>query len=224
MLFRYLLAVMLVGNISSASAGVALGATRVIYPAGEKQVQLAVTSSDEKSTFLIQSWVENENGHKDGQFVMTPPLFTMQGKKENKLRIIDSTSKVLPNDKESLFWISVKAIPSIDKEKLKSNVLQLAIISRIKLFYRPANLSIAPDKAATMLSFHRIDSSLVLKNSSPYYITVTELSVGSRSLKGIMVPPMGTETINLPKDSGNDISYRTINDYGALTPKITVRI
>ncbi len=38
-----------------AEAGVALGATRVIYPAGQKQVQLAVTNNDENSTYLIQS-------------------------------------------------------------------------------------------------------------------------------------------------------------------------
>ena len=50
-----------------AEAGVALGATRVIYPAGQKQVQLAVTNNDENSTYLIQSWVENADGVKDGR-------------------------------------------------------------------------------------------------------------------------------------------------------------
>ncbi|HFI5291118.1 TPA: fimbria/pilus periplasmic chaperone, partial [Klebsiella oxytoca] len=77
------------GFSAQAQAGVALGATRVIYPAGQKQVQLAVTNNDEKSTYLIQSWVENADGAKDGRFVITPPLFAMQGKKENTLRIID---------------------------------------------------------------------------------------------------------------------------------------
>ena len=62
---------------SSAEAGVALGATRVIYPAELKQVQLAVTNNDEKSTYLIQSWIENNDGSKDGHFVITPPLFSM---------------------------------------------------------------------------------------------------------------------------------------------------
>lgn len=69
------------GFTARAEAGVALGATRVIYPAGQKQVQLAVTNNDEKSTYLIQSWVENADGAKDGRFVITPPLFAMQGKK-----------------------------------------------------------------------------------------------------------------------------------------------
>lgn len=65
-----------------AEAGVALGATRVIYPAGQKQVQLAVTNNDENSTYLIQSWVENADGVKDGRFIVTPPLFAMKGKKK----------------------------------------------------------------------------------------------------------------------------------------------
>lgn len=99
------------GFAMQAQAGVALGATRVIYPAGEKQVQLAVTNNDDNSTYLIQSWVENADGVKDGRFVVTPPLFAMQGKKENTLRILDATNNQLPQDRESLFWMNVKAIP-----------------------------------------------------------------------------------------------------------------
>ncbi len=45
--------------IPQSYAGVALGATRVIYPEGQKQVQLAVTNNDDKSSYLIQSWIEN---------------------------------------------------------------------------------------------------------------------------------------------------------------------
>ena len=70
----------LAGFTFSAEAGVALGATRVVYPSDLKQVQLAVTNNDEKSAYLIQSWIENNDGGKDGRFVITPPLFSMQGK------------------------------------------------------------------------------------------------------------------------------------------------
>ncbi len=74
---------------------------------------------------------------------MTPPLFAMKGKKENTLRILDATNNQLPQDRESLFWMNVKAIPSMDKSKLTENTLQLAIISRIKLYHRPAKFSVA---------------------------------------------------------------------------------
>ncbi|HCT4231635.1 fimbria/pilus periplasmic chaperone [Klebsiella pneumoniae] len=203
-----------------ADASVALGATRVIYPAGQKQVQLAVTNNDEKSTYLIQSWVENADGAKDGRFVITPPLFAMQGKKENTLRILDATDNQLPQDRETLFWMNVKAIPSMDKSKLSDNTLQLAIISRIKLYYRPAKLALPPDQAAEKLKFRRSAGSLTLINPTPYYLTVTELNAGTRVLKNALVPPMGEASVSLPSDAGSEITYRTINDYGALTPRM----
>ncbi len=208
------------GFTARAEAGVALGATRVIYPAGQKQVQLAVTNNDEKSTYLIQSWVENADGAKDGRFVITPPLFAMQGKKENTLRIIDATSNQLPQDRETLFWMNVKAIPSMDKSKLSDNTLQLAIISRIKLYYRPAKLALPPDQAAEKLKFRRGAGTLTLINPTPYYLTVTELNAGTRVLKNALVPPMGEASVKLPADAGREITYRTINDYGALTPRM----
>ena len=61
-----------------ANAAVALGATRVIYPANQKQVLLPVTNNDPASVYLIQSWIENAGDQKDTQFVITPPLFSMQ--------------------------------------------------------------------------------------------------------------------------------------------------
>lgn len=217
-LLLMLLATIVLVFSSTSEAGIALGATRVIYPAGQKQVQLPVTSNDEKSVFLIQSWVEDQNGNKDERFVITPPLFTMQGKKENILRIIDATKMQLPQDRESLFWINVKAIPSLDKSKSNENILQLAVINKIKLYYRPENLSMAPNEAVDKLSFHRNGSSLILVNPTPYYLTVTDIAAGNQKLNNALVPPMGEASINLPANAGQKITWRTINDYGALTP------
>nr|WP_240769908.1 fimbria/pilus periplasmic chaperone [Pantoea agglomerans] len=198
-------------------AGVALGATRIIYPSEQKQVTLGVINSFDKDTFLIHSWAENNAGQKDSRFVITPPLFLMHGKKENTLRIIDATNNSLPKDRESLFWINVRSIPSLDKDKLKENTLQLSITSRIKLFYRPKNLYMPPEKAPANLTFRHDNNALVLNNPTPYFLTVTEIKVGAFELSNAMVPPMGFATIEMPKDAGKIISYRTINDFGALT-------
>lgn len=158
-----------------ANAAVALGATRVIYPANQKQVLLPVTNNDPASVYLIQSWIENAGDQKDTQFVITPPLFSMQGKKENTLRIINATNHQLPGDRESLFWVNVKAIPAMEKDQKNENTLQLAIISRIKMFYRPTHLAMAPEEAPAMLRFRRSGSILTLINPTPYFITVTNI-------------------------------------------------
>lgn len=117
--------------IPQSYAGVALGATRVIYPEGQKQVQLAVTNNDDKSSYLIQSWIENAEGKKDARFVITPPLFSMQGKKENTLRIIDATNGQMPEDRESLFWVNVKAIPAMDKAKTGRIICSLQLSAEL---------------------------------------------------------------------------------------------
>lgn len=210
--------VAVIGGISAANAAVGLGATRVVYPSDQKQVTLGVNNNDEKGAFLIQSWVENAEGQKDGRFVITPPLFLMQGKKENTLRIIDATNNSLPKDRESLFWINVKAIPSQDKENAQQNSLQLAITSRIKLFYRPRGLNIPPDKAPEQLRFQRKGNVLSITNPTAYFLTLSELNAGTRVLPVTMISPMGTASVTLPADAGSNITYRTINDYGALTP------
>ncbi|WP_032697818.1 fimbria/pilus periplasmic chaperone [Raoultella planticola] len=208
-------------SIPQSHAGVALGATRVVYPADKKQVQLAVTNNEEKSNYLIQSWIENADGEKDNRFVITPPLFSMQGKKENTLRIIDATNGKLPKDRESLFWINVKAIPALDKSRENENYLQFAIVSRIKLYYRPVGLDIAPEQAPEKLRFSREMNKLTIINPTPYFLAVTDLKIGNKSLEHALVPPVGKISVNIPSGSGfGDISYKVINDYGALTPQI----
>lgn len=156
----------------------------------------------------------------DTQFVITPPLFSMQGKKENTLRIINATNHQLPGDRESLFWVNVKAIPAMEKDQKNENTLQLAIISRIKMFYRPTHLAMAPEEAPAMLRFRRSGSKLTLINPTPYFITVTNMKAGNSNLPNTMVPPKGEVSVDIPHAVTGDISFQTINDYGALTPRI----
>ncbi|HHU2135918.1 TPA: fimbria/pilus periplasmic chaperone [Escherichia coli] len=188
-----------------ANAAVALGATRVIYPANQKQVLLPVTNNDPASVYLIQSWIENAGDQKDTQFVITPPLFSMQGKKENTLRIINATNHQLPGDRESLFWVNVKAIPAMEKDQKNENTLQLAM---------------APEEAPAMLRFRRSGSKLTLINPTPYFITVTNMKAGNSNLPNTMVPPKGEVSVDITHAATGDISFQTINDYGALTPRI----
>ena len=211
-------------SFNTARASVALGATRVIYPADAKQVSIGVSNNDDKSTYLIQSWIENERGEKGNQFVITPPLFLIKGKKENTLRIIDSTNNSLAKDKETLFWLNVKAIPSADENTKDKNVLQFAIISRIKLIYRPAGLAMAPEKASSALTFRRSGSTVTVSNPTPYYITTTNVTVGKKAVKSFMVQPGGSIEMRSPAAEGNAVSYQTINDFGALTTPVHVAI
>jgi fimbrial chaperone protein len=201
-----------------AAGGIGLGATRVIYPADAKQTSLSITNSDAKERYLVNSWVENNRGEKDKSFIVTPPLFVSEAKSENTLRII-YVGQPLPADRESIFWMNVKAIPSVDKNTVENNnVLQLAILSRIKLFVRPKNLQMQPEEAVKQLRFSRSGGYLTLHNPSPYYVSTVNLKLGGQKLANTMVAPKSSAKVVVPANLSGAVSFQTVNDYGAVTP------
>ena len=202
----------------NAAGGVALGSTRVIYPQDATQMSLPVSNSDTKNVYLVQSWISDANQTKSTDFVITPPLFVIQPGKENTLRIIYTGQNKLSTDRESLYYLHSKSIPSGAPEKGK-NTLQIATQNIIKLFVRPKNLSVKPDKAPGMLRCIITDNTLTIKNPSPYYITLTQLNVGTRVLPNTMVAPQGSERVDIPGGiaGGKLVQFKTINDFGATT-------
>lgn len=217
-------AIFCISSAVSAEGGISLGATRVIYPAEAKQTSLAVNNSDNKSRFLINSWVEDEQGQKIKKFAVTPPLFVSEPNSENTLRII-YVGPPLPGDRESLFWLNVKAIPSVEKESLAGkNVLHLAILSRIKLFVRPSTLTDPVQEAPEALSFALEGNTLKITNASSYYLSLVNMHINQRKVNNVMVAPKKSTQVALPSDARGDLTFQTVNDYGAVTPVRTVSL
>ncbi|MCU6669239.1 type 1 fimbria chaperone FimC [Enterobacteriaceae bacterium H4N4] len=209
---------MLFSAAASASGGIALGATRVIYPADAKQTSLAITNSNKQERYLINAWIENDRGQKEKTFVVTPPLFVSEANSENTLRIIYAGPD-LPADRESLFFMNVKAIPSLSKSSQEDkNVLQLAILSRIKLFVRPSKLALPPEEALSHLRFERVGNHLKVSNASPYYITLVNIQLGGKKLDNLMIAPKNHAQQAIPAGASGTLSWQSVNDYGAITP------
>lgn len=212
-------------SLPAHAGGIALGATRLVYPADAKQISIALTNSDKKNRFLIQSWVSDDSENKSADFVLTPPLFLSKPSSENTLRIM-YIGPELPKDRESIFWLNSKAIPSVNRESIQDkNVLQIAILSRIKLFVRPANLPSTPAEAPAQLKFSRQMNELKIDNPSPYYVTLVNLNVGISKLPNTMVAPMSSSTVAIAGNTtSNTVTYQTINDYGANTSVTTLQM
>ena len=219
-LFSFIIA-LLFPAVASAG-GIALGATRIIYPMEAKQVSLAVTNTDEKNRFLIQSWIDDASDQKTKEFTVTPPLFVSKPKSENTIKIIN-TGANLPKDRESLFWLNSKAIPSVDREQIADkNVLQIAVLARIKMFVRPECLPVKVGDAYKMLKFNKVSGGINVTNPSPYYLTVVNMKAADQKIESFMIAPFAEKIINTEKPVTGGISYQTINDYGANTPVISV--
>lgn len=200
----------------SYGGGILVGRTRVIYEANKKEASLPLSNKSENKPFLIQSWIDNGDGKTRGPFVVTPPLFRLNANDENNLRI-SYTGGGLPKDKESIFYINVRAIPSTPKND--TNELRLVIKTRIKLFYRPEKLQGKPYDAYKLLTFTRANGQLRITNPSPYYVVFSYLTVGNTVLKDTdMIAPGGQLSVTLPaNNTGNTVEWSAINDYGGDT-------
>ncbi len=131
-LFIFLL--FMVNNVTA--GGIVVGGTRIIYEGNKKEAALGVKNNSTESPFLLQSWVDNGDGKTRGPFMVTPPLFRIEPLEDHELRIAKTGS--LPEDRESLFYLNIRAIPPSSPDAV--NTLKLVVKTRLKLFYRPQAL------------------------------------------------------------------------------------
>lgn len=221
---------------TSAQASVVIGGTRVIFPAQTGEVTLRLSNTGDQPA-LVEAWIDRGDAHStpdkvDTPFLITPPLFRMEAHKDQTLRII-ATQPSLPEDRESLFWLNVLEIPPkpTGEEMAGQNLLQFAIRSRLKLFYRPANLPGDALNAASQITWKAVPVAsgyaLEIHNPTPYHITIQQaaLNVGGKSYatEAGMVDPLGKlrlplKDLTTSPDVGTAVAYEVINDYGATTP------
>jgi len=208
-----LISAALTASFSNAYAGVIIGGTRVIFDGGKKEASISINNADSEP-YLIQSWVDMPEGNANkAPFIVTPPLYRLDGGQQNIERILLSGS--LPQDKENLFWLNIKSIPSASKQE---NSLQIAVKTRIKLIYRPSGLKgTTPEEQANKLTWSRSGNKLKVTNPTQYVINFNEISVGDKKLDEVSwVAPGATAVFSLPAGAnGNHISFKVINDYGS---------
>lgn len=198
-------------------AGVVVGGTRVVYDGSKKEASISVNNTEATKPYLIQSWVEevSSTGAHKAPFIITPPLFRLDAGQENVLRIIRAGGQ-FPENKESVFWINIKSIPSSDKSV--TNQLQIAVKTRIKLFYRPAGLSGNAADAYKMLKFTRSGNQLLVGNPTPYHVSFYKVSVGGQEIKNPgMIAPQSSLNLTLPAGAIGAASWQAINDFGGIS-------
>lgn len=221
-------------SMTAAQASVLIAGTRVVFPAQDGEVTVRLTN-DSNHPALVESWTDTGDAQStpdkaDTPFLITPPLFRMEAHRDQSLRILFTPGRqALPDDRESLFWLNVLEVPpKPGSGAVGANYLQLAIRSRLKLFYRPAGLAGDPAKAPDGLTF-RLDHdangyALAVHNPSPYFITITRLQVdaGGAAVAGLpgMIAPLSDLRVALPQlarvpGPGATVQFVCINDFGA---------
>ncbi|MCC8421237.1 MULTISPECIES: molecular chaperone [Photorhabdus] len=209
-------------SINFAIAGVVIGGTRVIYMSDKKEASISINNPEKDAPYLIQSWIQDENDNMKTPFIVTPPIFKLAAGQENILRIVKAGSN-LPEDRESLFWLNVKSIPT--SVKSDQNQLQITVKSKFKLFYRPANLAEKSSTAYKELKFRTENNLLIAENPTPYFISFSHLKIDQHEIKPAgMIKPFSQLSWTLPVKNIKQVTWKVINDFGGVTAeeKITI--
>ena len=213
-----------------AHSAISLDRTRVIFNGNSQSVSIAIKNKNDHLAYLAQSWIENANGEKISQpFVVLPPLQRVEPDQGSQIRIEAMENKIeeLPQDRETIFYFNLREIPP---KSNKPNVLQIALQSKIKMFYRPSNIILTSTEMNNnpwqeKLVLEKQGTQVLAKNPTAYYTTILSLQTSKDSkinqdVESLMIPPFSE--VKLPitvKDMGNSPVLTYVNDYGA-TPKL----
>ncbi|ELY3543084.1 fimbria/pilus periplasmic chaperone [Cronobacter turicensis] len=211
-----------------AFAAIALDRTRVVYNGGEKSISLSISNENKNLPYLAQAWIEDAQGNKvTSPLNVLPPVQRVEAGAKSQVKVQASAAVAsLPQDKESLFYFNLREIPPRSN---KPNTLQIALQTRIKLFYRPAAIALDKTQAANgdwveKVTLARQGDKYVVNNPTPYFLTIVE---GAASAKGkpvgfepVMIAPKGSTAIEASAAAlGNTPVLTYVNDYGG-RPKI----
>lgn len=106
--------------------------------------------------------------------------------------------------------------PSVDKKD--TSTLEIAIKTRIKLFWRPAGITITPEKAIKNMKWSRQGNQLVFENKNPIHINIMNVTVDGKDVPLNMIRPFEILTLPMPAGvDGKSLVWRFINDYGGIS-------
>nr|WP_241391463.1 molecular chaperone [Serratia proteamaculans] len=207
----------------SVIAGVQIGGSRVVYDGNQKQAAISISNPDDKP-YLIQSWINKQvdNDDNDDTFITTPPIFRLEPHSQNSIRII-YTGKTIPLDKETVYWLNIKSIPSTSKDA--TNQLLITVKNTMKLFYRPPGLPNDASAAYKKVEFRRHNGKLYAFNPTLFSVSFYEINVNGQSVdKPAMVLPMQEIPLKHSTPESAQISWRAINDFGGISEEQKVKM
>ncbi len=215
----YLLLPGMVGA-SQPEGGISLGQTRVVFLSTDKAQTLTVKNTGNRS-YLIQSQALMAPGDTTAApFMVTPPLFTLQPDSQQFLRILLVHKDKLPNDRESVFYLSMLAIPAKEEKMVSPAQVSLGMRIVIKLFYRPTGLKDVGEVSACRLQFRSVPEGIRIENPTPYFQTLGQLMFNQTPVnlnnQPSMLAPLSAQIYPAPRGN-TTVEWKTITDYGGLS-------
>ena len=198
--------------------------TRLILTEKSREVTFSIVNEGH-APVLMQIWSDRGTVLERPEvikmpFVITPPVFRLEGGKSRVVRLqLVGDSQELAADRESLFWLNALEVPPKLEARNSGNVLQLAFRTRVKLFYRPANITkTTMEDAVKALHSTVTTRGITLTNRSPLHISLISVTLsGAKVLSSL--PGDGTlapfTDMEIPLSHAESLAAVTwIDDFG----------
>ncbi|KOC89320.1 molecular chaperone [Winslowiella iniecta] len=208
---------------SWAYAAIALDRTRIIMDAENRSVSLQITNENNQLPYLAQGWIEDQQNNKiKGPLTVLPPVQRIEAGDKSQIKVQSLPGvDLLAQDKETLFYFNLREIPPRSD---KPNTLQIALQTRIKLFWRPTALKLSSadynNPVQQKVTLTRIGDKYRINNPTGYYITFVEASdrQGGKPIsafKPTMIAPKENQMMDIPAGTmGRSPVLKYVNDFG----------
>lgn len=214
--------------IATQSQAFMLGGRRVVVYQDEKSTSMTVVSGEGDPLLLVRARVTRtvSDNKSDPAFLVTPPLFRLEPKTRNELRISVLNPGAMPADRESLAYLKVEAIPSSnplsrDNSKGFQDPLGASMVvgtgNYIKLFYRPHGMGPVTPANYRQLTFARVPGGIKVTNPTPYHITFGRLTVDGKRVEfndrqPAMMPPLSQQVYAMAGSLKKEVEWSIIDD------------
>lgn len=217
--------------------------TRVIYPLSSVKGESLVVMNPQDYPILVQTQIKGENKHSIAPFIVTPPLFRLDGEAQGRVRII-RTGGDFPQDRESLLWVCLTGVPPKESDIWNSERhpkngggndvginVNVAVSTCIKLFVRPDKITGNPEAVADSLDWKYKAKELQVNNPTPFYMNFSFIRVGGKDINisggNGCLAPFSSRSFVLPADmvgAPSEVGWQIINDLGAVSKTFKANI
>jgi P pilus assembly chaperone PapD len=185
-----------------------LGASRLIYNPAANGATIAV-HNQQNYPMLVRSQVFAEDRTTPAPFLVTPPLFRLDGQQRSRLRVVHTG--IPPQSDDA--WAADKEGKSAAPKTVALNV-QVSVQNCIKLLVRPSGIGQLADRASS-LAWTRQGNTLNANNPTPFYMNLSRVTVGGVNVEQLQhIAPFSSHSFTLPKGAAGQVQWQVITDVG----------
>lgn len=164
----------------TAFASIGLNQTRIVIDGSQNSASIEARNTDDFSYLVVNYITEKPNANPvdNNFFIITPQVFKLDENSTNTIKI-QAIPNSFPTDRESMYYFHSRNVPATDK---KAGV-KIGLENIIKVFYRPASLTMDSKDAYAALEFKYQNNGISVINDSPYFINLHKLNINNELIK-----------------------------------------